>query len=86
MEWPFLWGVIATALLSQQRGATAIAQWAKRHATTLLAAFRPAKGRVPSESTIRRALQRVDVDALERQRAHRDQPVALPPPGDGPAG
>ena len=87
LEWPFIWGVIASGLLSQQRGAAAIAQWATRQAATLLAAFRPAAGRVPSESTIRRALQRVDVAALERQLAQLDQPVRpTPPPGDGPAG
>lgn len=67
LEWSFIWGVIVSALLSQQRSATAIAQWASCHAPTLVAAFRPARGRVPSESTIRRALQRVDVVALERQ-------------------
>jgi predicted transposase YbfD/YdcC len=83
LEWDFLWGVIASAMLSHQRGATAIAHWATRQATTLLAAFRPTKGRVPSEATIRRALQRVDPVALERQIAQLAQPApALPPPPD----
>jgi predicted transposase YbfD/YdcC len=78
LEWPFIWGIIATAMLQSQRGAAAIAHWATRHAPTLLAAFQPAKGRLPSESTIRRALQHVDVVALERQIAALDQTHASP--------
>jgi predicted transposase YbfD/YdcC len=77
LEWHFLWGVIATAMLSHQRGAAAIAHWASLQASTLLAAFHPTKGRMPSEATIRRALQRVDVAALERQVAQVEQ---LEPP------
>jgi predicted transposase YbfD/YdcC len=88
LEWDVIWGVIAAALLCQQRGASAIAQWAQRHATTLLTAFRPVKGRLPSESTIRRALQRVDIAALERQIAQMEPPLPPGPPSspDGPAG
>ncbi len=84
LEWPFIWGVMLTAMLSQYRTPTAIAQWAKHHASALLAAFRPARRRVPSESTIRRALQRVDVAALERQVAALDAP-AVPAPTSAPA-
>ena len=81
LEWSFIWGVIVSAMLSQQRSPTAIAQWAQRQTTTLVAAFRPARGRVPSESTIRRALQRVDVVALERQVAALDAPAPVPTSG-----
>jgi len=82
LEWPFIWGVIVSGMLSQHRTPAAIAQWAQRQATALVAAFRPARGRVPSESTIRRAVQRVDVAALERQVATLDvqAPVASSPP------
>ena len=62
-------------MLSERRTPVALAQWAQRQATTLVSAFRPARGRVPSEATLRRALQRVDVMALERQVA---QLAALP--------
>jgi predicted transposase YbfD/YdcC len=65
LEWPFILGVIASALLSQQRSAAAIAQWAHEHAAPLVAAFRPLRQRVPSEATIRRALRQVDVRHLE---------------------
>jgi predicted transposase YbfD/YdcC len=84
LEWAFIWGVILTAMLSQQRTPTAIAQWAQRQASALVTAFHPARGRVPSESTIRRAVQRVDVDALERQLAALDAP-APPDPAPAPA-
>jgi predicted transposase YbfD/YdcC len=82
LEWSFIWGVILAAVLSQYRTPTAIAQWAQHQASTLLAAFRPACQRIPSESTIRRALQRVDVNALERQLAAFDAtplPASTPP-------
>lgn len=84
LEWSFIWGLILTALLSQQRSPTAIAQWAQRHAAALLAAFTPARGRLPSESTIRRAVQRVDVAALERQLAALDAPPPAEPATDRP--
>ncbi len=69
LEWSFLWGVITSALLCNQRTPAAIAQWARDQATLLLAAFRPAHGRVPSESTIRRTLRHVDIGALEQHLA-----------------
>jgi predicted transposase YbfD/YdcC len=84
LAWPFIWGVIISAMLSQQRTPAAIAQWAQRQASALLAAFRPPHGRVPSESTIRRALQRVDVVALERQFATLNAP-APPTPSPTPS-
>ena len=64
-------GVIAVARFSHQRGAAANADWAQRQAVTLLAAFHLPKGRVPSESPIRRALQRVDGGALDRASSDR---------------
>ena len=85
LEWPFLLGVIAAALLSQQRHPRAIAQWAKHHAAPLLAAFQPRCGRVPSESTILRTLRAVDVVALEAQLAHFTPPAAASPAAPAPA-
>jgi predicted transposase YbfD/YdcC len=69
---------MVSAMRRERRTPTAIAQWAQRQAATLVRTFRPAHGRVPSEATIRRALQRVDVTALERQVAQ----LALPGPRD----
>lgn len=88
LEWSFILGVIATALLSHQQGISAIAQWATYHAATLVAAFQPARGRVPSEATIRRALRYVDVTLLEQRLAQvrsamPSLPSALPPSPQG---
>jgi predicted transposase YbfD/YdcC len=66
LEWPMILGVIASAMVSQQRSAAAIAHWVHAHAAVLLAAFQPARGRLPSEATIRRALRQVDVTQLEQ--------------------
>ena len=79
LEWALLWGVIAGALLSNHRTPAAIAQWAKQQAASLLAAFRPRCGRVPSEATIRRTLRHVDVAALEQHLALVGLPPASPP-------
>ncbi len=79
LEWPFILGLIAGALLCQQRSAAAIAQWAHEHATPLVAAFHPQRQRVPSEATIRRTLRHLDVRALETHLARiREQPPRQP--------
>ena len=84
LEWRFLLGVIACALLSQQRSGRAMAQWAKQHARTLLAAFKPVHRRVPSASTIRRALRALDVVALEQHLAQLAPGASLPTPSSTP--
>ena len=66
LEWTMILGLIASAILCQQRSATAIAQWVSAHRATLLAAFGPARRRLPSEATLRRALRHVNLPALER--------------------
>jgi hypothetical protein len=85
LEWAFILGVIASALLSQQRSAAAIAQWAHEHAGTLLAAFHPHRQRVPSEATIRCALRQVASSSLNHSSrgcgrakyAYRPMPACL---------
>jgi hypothetical protein len=62
--------VIASALVSQQRSISAIAHWVAHHAPALVAAFQPARGRVPSEATLRRALRHVEIAQLEQCLAH----------------
>lgn len=78
LEWPFILGVIASAVLSHQRSAAAIAHWVHTHAPLLLTAFQPRRGRVPSEATIRRALRHIDVDQLEHQLAQLRGPTPAP--------
>jgi predicted transposase YbfD/YdcC len=79
--WTFILGVIAAAVLSHQRSAAAIAQWAQEHADALPAAFQPQRPCVPSEATIRRALRQVNVHALETHLArlhHRSARAPVP--------
>ena len=79
LEWTFIWAIIFAAMLHNQRGAAAIAHWATLHAIELLHAFQPANARLLSESTIRRAIQQVDVRVLEHLLAHLDSsPSPLP--------
>ena len=72
-------GIIARAVLTQQRSAT-IAHWVHRHAPLLLAALQPPQGPMPSEATIRRVLRHVDVRHLEHHLAHLPIPPSLPGP------
>lgn len=85
LEWTCILGVIACAVLSQQRSAAAIAHWVHSHAPTLLAAFQPQRGRMPSEATIRRALRYVNVVHLEHHLAQLQGPSSLPHPTSTPA-
>src|SRR5439155_17362945 len=62
--WWVLLTVIAAALVSGQRHGRAISQWVQAHADALGEVLSAAGGRVPSEATLRRALQAVDVVAL----------------------
>jgi hypothetical protein len=79
LAWTLILTLIAAALASGQRSGRAIAQWVAEHHAALVARLRPAHRRLPSESTLRRALRHLDVAALERQLAayaqHVDQPT-----------
>jgi predicted transposase YbfD/YdcC len=86
LEWPMILGVIASAVLSGQRGVAAIAQWTHRQRHPLLRAFQPARGRLPSESTLRRALQQLDVTALEQHLAALGPPATPTRRAAAPAG
>lgn len=79
LEWTFILAVIASALLSQQQSVAAIAQWAASHATTLVDTFQPARGRVPSEATLRRALRQVEIARLEHCLTQLSSGVASTP-------
>ncbi len=79
LEWTLILGVIASALVCQQRSVAAIAQWAHQQQALLIATFRPARCRVPSEATIRRALRHVDLPALEQLMAGQTQPDPTAP-------
>jgi predicted transposase YbfD/YdcC len=72
--------LIAAALVSGQQSLRAIGQWVAEHAEEVgpLVALPP--GRVPSASTLRRALRAVDVTALEAQMTQFVAALPAPPP------
>ena len=65
--WILLLILISSALASGERNGHGIATWVVEHTTALLIQLRPERGRLPSESTLRRALRHVDVVALEQR-------------------
>jgi len=78
--WPFLLTLIAAAVVSGQRSVRAIGQWVQEHADELVATLAPPRGCVPSTDTLRRAVRRVDADALEERLAGFLAAVPSPPP------
>lgn len=64
--WPVLLALIAAALASGQPSVWAIAHWAALHAQAIIDLLGLEVKRVPSASTLYRAIQQVDGDALDR--------------------
>jgi predicted transposase YbfD/YdcC len=81
------WGLILTligaALVSGQQGMQAISQWVAEHAEELCALLRPPRRRLPSDSTLRRALRALDLAALERRVGGFVAGLAAPDAGAG---
>ena len=65
--WTLLLALIGAAMVSGNQHGRAIAQWVREHAEVLDQLLEPECGRLPSESTLRRALALVDVSELERR-------------------
>jgi predicted transposase YbfD/YdcC len=65
--WWMLLTVIAAAVASGQRHGRAIGQWVHEHRSELTEVLGDHDGRTPSEATLRRTLQAVDVTALDAQ-------------------
>jgi predicted transposase YbfD/YdcC len=82
-HWLTLLSLIAMALASAQRTPQAIAGWVHEHRDELLAVLPPSVSRLPSGATLRRALSRLDVAALEKALAAFHPPSA-PAPTPGP--
>ena len=79
--WPLLLTLISAALLAGQRNGRAIGQWVSEHTAELRALLPLPPRTVPSSSTLRRALRRLDVTALEQCLAQFAQDLdPLPPP------
>lgn len=71
--WPFLLSLITAALAAGQRTVVEMAAWMQQHRAELLTELQPTRPRLPSLSTLRRLLWRIDLAALERQVAVHDQ-------------
>ena len=67
--WRVILTVISAALAAGCRTPHAIGQWVGLHAAVLHTTLCPTAKRLPSESTVVRALRQVDVSALERRVA-----------------
>ena len=76
--WALLLTLISAALLGGQRNGRAIGQWVDDHRVDLLTTL-PIR-RLPSTSTLRRALRTLDVTALETRLAQFSQTLAVAPP------
>jgi predicted transposase YbfD/YdcC len=75
-RWMTLLSLIAMALASAQRTPEAIARWVREHRDDLFAVLPPSVSRLPSGATLRRALARLDVAALEQALAAFHPPSA----------
>src|SRR5437763_5225126 len=73
-------GLAVCAVLAGARSFTAIAEWAAGAGRQTLARL-GATGAVPSESTFRRTLQRLDADAFDALAGRRAAQRAVPGPG-----
>lgn len=76
-SWILLLTLVSSAVASGERSGHGIASWVAEHAAALLVWLRPERERLPSESTLRRALRRVDVVALEQRLAQYTCPIAV---------
>src|SRR5690242_117301 len=68
-RWAVLLTLISAALLSGQRNGRAIGQWVDEHTVELMTRLPLPQRPLPSTSTLRRALQAIDVGALEARLA-----------------
>src|SRR6476646_10341204 len=76
-SWVLLLTSVSSALGSGERNGHGIATWVVKHSSPLLVWLRPERGRLPSESTLRRALRHLDVVALEQRVGHYTCSIAV---------
>jgi hypothetical protein len=76
-SWSLLLTLVSSVLASGERNGHGIASWVAEHAAALMVWLHPERGRLPSESTLRRVLRRVDVTALEQRLAQYTCPLAV---------
>src|SRR6187455_2544940 len=68
-SWSLLLTLVSSALASGERSGHGIASWVAEHTAALVVWLHPERDRLPNEATVRRALRRVDVGALEQRLA-----------------
>lgn len=68
-DWGLILLLIVAALASGQRNGRAIGQWVSERQAELIEKLKPQRGNLPSPSTLRRGLQRIDLVALEQSVA-----------------
>lgn len=79
-QWEHLLLIVTWGLLCGQKVVRGIAEWTQAHASLIRATLGAGLPRVPSESTLRRALRHVDVTALEAHLAPYGQQLAVHAP------
>lgn len=72
-EWRILLAILAAGLASGHKSPSAIADWMQEHAQELLEQLKPAKRRLPSQTTLWRALNKVKREEVEQQVAAHNQ-------------
>ena len=72
-EWRILLAILTAGLASGYKTPGAIADWMQEHAEELLDQLKPAKGRLPSLTTLWRALNKVKQEEVEQQVAEHNQ-------------
>lgn len=75
--------LLCGAMASGQRTAHAMADWVRLHTVELIEALQVSRERLPSESTLRRALRAIDLIWLEERVAHFLEGVAAETPTAG---
>ncbi len=75
-QWWHLLLIVSWGLLCGQKMVRGITEWAQEHAELILETLGEELPRVPSESTLRRALRYVDVEALQSEVAQYGQELA----------
>jgi predicted transposase YbfD/YdcC len=79
-EWWHLLAIVGWAILCHQKVVRGMAQWAQEHAELLLKAFGGELPRIPSESTLRRALRYGAGEELEKHMAVFDEQMTASRP------
>ncbi len=67
--WGLLMGLVGAAMVAGHRHGRAIGQWVREYVDTLIVLLEPEGGKLPSESTLRRALRDLDPAQLEARLA-----------------